>query len=249
MNAPPRVCPRCGRIAAPDARRCAYCGAVVDEAGAAELRQLYATLLELDALIEQGQGERTVQAVRDETHARYLVLHAAFAPPAAARSSAAAPTAPAPASPSAPDAAPGSALHGPVPAWLQRPAGPTPDAAGPADVAAAPRPAGTAFSWQAFLADQAIAIMAYLGGFLLLVATLTFEVGGWQVLGNGIKFGVVCGVYLVFGALGALLRRSPRLGTVARIYLGIFALLTPLVALAAYRFELQATGFPASGML
>ena len=37
---------------------------------------------------------------------------------------------------------------------------------------------GPVFSWRAFIADQAIAVMAYLGGFLLLIATLTFEVSG-----------------------------------------------------------------------
>jgi hypothetical protein len=105
------------------------------------------------------------------------------------------------------------------------------------------------FSWRAFVADQAIAIMAYLGGFLLLVATLAFEVGGWQDLANGAKLAAVVVVYVVFGALGITLRRSVQLRTVGRAYLGVFALMTPLVALAVYRFELQPLGFPIAGMV
>jgi hypothetical protein len=105
------------------------------------------------------------------------------------------------------------------------------------------------FSWRAFVAEQAIAIMAYLGGFLLLVATLAFEVGGWQDLANGVKLAAVMAVYVIFGALGFALRRSAHLRTVGRAYLGVFALMTPLVALAVYRFELQALGFPVAGMV
>ncbi len=91
--------------------------------------------------------------------------------------------------------------------------------------------------------------MAYLGGFLLLIATLTFEVGGWQALPDIIKLAGVLAVYLLFGLLGAALRRSISLRTVGRVYLGIFALMTPLAALAVYRFELQARGFPIAGMI
>ncbi len=91
--------------------------------------------------------------------------------------------------------------------------------------------------------------MAYMGGFLLLVATLAFEVGGWQDLASGFKLAAVVAVYVVFGVLGFVLRRSAHLRTVGRAYLGVFALMTPLVALAAYRFELQPLGFPVIGMV
>jgi hypothetical protein len=98
------------------------------------------------------------------------------------------------------------------------------------------------------MAEQAIAIMSYLGGFLLLVATVTFEVGGWQVLPGGAKVAVVGAVYVVFGGLGLALRRSARLATVGGTYLGVFALMTPLLALAVYRFTLQTSGFSSAGM-
>ena len=43
------------------------------------------------------------------------------------------------------------------------------------------------FSWSAFFAEQSIAILAYTGAFLLLVATLSFEVGGCQVFNDTTK--------------------------------------------------------------
>ncbi|HEY7850170.1 MAG TPA: hypothetical protein VIC27_08905, partial [Ktedonobacterales bacterium] len=52
-----------------------------------------------------------------------------------------------------------------------------------------------------------------------------------------------------FGALGLLMRRLPRLHTVGGAYLGVFALMTPLLALGIYRFGLQAAGFPGAAML
>jgi hypothetical protein len=91
--------------------------------------------------------------------------------------------------------------------------------------------------------------MAYMGGFLLLVATLSFEIGGWQALSLGLKLGAVCVVYAVFGLLGVTFRRSERLRTVGGAYLAVFALMTPLLALGIYRFGLQAAGFSAAGML
>lgn len=91
--------------------------------------------------------------------------------------------------------------------------------------------------------------MAYLGGFLLLVATLSFEVGEWQFLNNTAKLAIVLGVYSIFGGLGLALRNATRLRTVGRTYLGIFALMTPLVCLAVYRFVLQNAHFSGYGML
>jgi hypothetical protein len=122
---------------------------------------------------------------------------------------------------------------------------PPPDSAAPAPAA----PQGTPFSFSHFFADQSIAITAYTGGFLLLVATLIFEIGGWQALGNDGKLVVIALVYLLFGGLGQWLRRVPRLRTVGGAYLIVFALLTPLVALAVYLFALRSQGIALSGMV
>jgi hypothetical protein len=121
--------------------------------------------------------------------------------------------------------------------------------------AAAPPPAvpatpqGTPFSWSAFFAEQSIAIMAYIGAFLLLIATLIFEIGRWQALGDSVKLAAVVGVYLLFGGLGQWLRRVARLRTVGGAYLVVFALLTPLVALAVYLFALRGQGVSIAGMV
>ncbi len=125
-----------------------------------------------------------------------------------------------------------------------------PAVAPPPGAAAAPAtPQGTPFSWSAFFADQSIAIMAYIGAFLLLIATLIFEIGRWQALGNSVKLAVVVVVYLLFGGLGQWLRRVPRLRTVGGAYLVVFALLTPLMALAVYLFALRGRGVPISGVI
>lgn len=243
MAISPLICPHCGSPAAPGARYCATCGEPVDPALFAELNTLYTRVQALDEIIAAGDGGYSVQALRDDYVRRYLAGRQAPAASAAPGPAGVAPSVP-------PGAAPGTAATAPAPAAavVAPPASPAAPPIAPVAPAqpAVPRPV---FSWRAFLADQAIAIMAYLGGFLLLVATLSFEVGAWQVMSDAVKLAVVIAVYLAFGVLGFALRRSTRLRTVGRAYLGVFALMTPLVALAAYRFELRGLGFPVAGML
>src|SRR5215467_9856295 len=114
--------------------------------------------------------------------------------------------------------------------------------------ATSPAPAQP-FSFGAFFADQSIAILAYTGAFLLLVATLSFEIGGWQVLGNTAKLAIVVVVYALFGIAGLILMSRERFRTISRAYLGIFALMTPLVGLAAYQFYIREVGFSVQGMI
>ncbi|HEY7976280.1 MAG TPA: hypothetical protein VID72_13110, partial [Ktedonobacterales bacterium] len=225
------ICARCRWANTPGARYCAHCGEPLDPTLIAELQRLYTLLTELDAQVAAGLGQGTVQALRDTIRERYLAQRM----------------------PQRPSGAPAGAAPATVP--LSKPAATMPAAAPVAasvvapTAAAAPQPHGPVFSWRAFIAEQAIAVMAYLGGFLLLIATLTFEVGGWQALPDLAKLAGVLAVYILFGLLGAALRRSTSLRTVGRVYLGIFALMTPLAALAVYRFELQARGFPIAGMI
>ena len=56
-------------------------------------------------------------------------------------------------------------------------------------------------------------------------------------------------IYLLFGVAGFSLRRVQRLRTLSSVYLAVFALMTPLVALALYRYELQDLHVPAAGVL
>ncbi|MDE3228330.1 MAG: zinc ribbon domain-containing protein, partial [Chloroflexota bacterium] len=242
------LCARCHLMNSADARYCARCGEPVNPQLVADLRRIYETLTELDERIAAGEGALSVQALRDTLRERYLAERSG--PQGAAAGVAAPPTVPL--AQSAP-AAQGAAASPSVP-LAQRAIPVTPPLSvapvAPAAALVAPaQPHGPVFSWRAFIAEQAIAVMAYLGGFLLLIATLTFEVGGWQALPDIAKLGGVLGVYLIFGALGIGLRRAASLRTVSRVYLGVFALMTPLAALAVYRFELQARGFSIAGMV
>ncbi len=229
------ICATCGAQISDGSRYCPRCGEAVEAQLVAELRRLHGEMLTLDRLIGEGRGAQSIAEARAELLKRYLTLRRAPLEASAPGTSAQEPVVASPVAPVSTGATTSAATGG-------RQSAPQGDS-----TATAPR--GPAFSWRAFVAEQAIAIMAYLGGFLLLVATLSFEVGGWRALGDGPKLAVVCVVYAAFGILGLVLRRSTRLRTVAGAYLGVFALMTPLVALAVYRFELQRLGFPAAGML
>ncbi len=226
------ICTRCYRANAPGAIYCAKCGEPVSPKLRADLSRMYSTLLELDEQIAAGHGAETVEGLRNTLRESYLAQREAR--PAA----------------NAPSMAP-TGVPAPRTTPLMQPAAASVATSAPSPVAA-PMPAqphGPVFSWRAFIAEQAISVMAYLGGFLLLIATLTFEVGGWQALPDSLKLAGVLIVYVVFGVLGFALRRASSLRTVSRVYLGVFALMTPLAALAIYRFELQAQGFSPSGMV
>lgn len=231
-------CLNCGRVSPVGASYCQFCGEAIDPALIAELQWLYGALNDLDTRIARGKGEHTITALRDEYRDRYLSARRA---PAAEK--AAAPVWP---------AASGLPFGASAESGAAAPATPAVAAASaiPASAPTAPpQPAGPIFSWQAFLSEQAIAIMMYMGGFLGLVAMLSFEIGGWQSLDLSVKLGAIILVYLAFGALGLVVRRIPRLRAVGGVYLGVFALMTPLVALGIYRFGLQAAGFSGAAML
>lgn len=244
------VCSRCGNVVPQTTRYCPRCGEPIDAKLVDELQSLYSRLRAFDAVIADGAGDRRVADLRAEYLQRYLDLRrgpALAAPttvplmPAAQASPPATPTAAASPPPATPSPAPW-----PVPVGAESSA----ISANGATTGIAHTQDGPVFSWRHFVAEQAIAIMAYLGGFLLLVATLAFVVGAWQALPDHVKFIAVVAVYVVFGMAGFAFRNSERLRTVGRVYLGVFALMTPLVALALYRFELQnIPNFPISAMI
>lgn len=233
-------CTYCGSVPPPGATYCPFCGEAVDPALVAELQWLYGALNDLDTRIAHGEGGQTITALRDEYRDRYLTARRAPAPAASAPSAAPASLSPSP----DPVAAASAAASAPTsPASATQPVAPL------APPTPAPRPEGPVFSWQAFLSEQAIAIMMYMGGFLGLVAMLSFEIGGWQSLDLRVKLGAIIVVYIAFGALGLFMRHRPRLHAVGGAYLGVFALMTPLLALGIYRFGLQAAGFSGAAML
>jgi hypothetical protein len=99
------------------------------------------------------------------------------------------------------------------------------------------------------LVVRTIALLSYLGGFLLLVAALLFVLYGRKVLPDEARLAVVIAVHLCFGTAGLALWRVARLRIVGGVYLAVYALSLPLVGLAAYRFTLHRVGFPISGVL
>ncbi|MGZ3679622.1 MAG: hypothetical protein ACXWQR_13810, partial [Ktedonobacterales bacterium] len=244
------VCSRCGNVVPRATRYCPRCGEPLDTELVEELQSLYKRLRTFDDVIADGAGQRSVADLRAEYLQRYLDLRrgpVTAAPITVPLAPEAETPLPAPslaaAAASTPAATPSTA---PVSTAAAAPGAPAPTVA----AAAVPVQDGPVFSWRRFVAEQAIAIMAYLGGFLLLVATLAFVVGAWQALPDPVKLIVVVVVYAVFGVLGFAFRNSERLRTVGRVYLGVFALMTPLVALAVYRFELQhIPNFPISAMI
>lgn len=262
------ICPRCTLWSPSGVQYCPRCGELIDKELLAELRRLAIIMRDLDKRIADGKGDQTVYGLRDEYFTRYQDIRrarpAAAAPaaqpagprpseqiatPAGAKTPEPAelpPLFPAPPFSAPPVAPPSLAARSPLgSASTGRLAGT--EAGGTSAPAPAPAPAPV-FSWGAFVSEQAIAIMAYLGGFLGLVATLTFVVSKSATLPTPTLL-VVIGVYLAFAIFGWAMRHSERLRTVGRVYLGVFALMTPLVALALYRFELQSLNVPVAGML
>ncbi|HET7771928.1 MAG TPA: hypothetical protein VFN74_24350, partial [Chloroflexota bacterium] len=108
----------------------------------------------------------------------------------------------------------------------------TPEAA-PTQVTPTPAPPGPGL--REFLAERSILIVSYVGAFLLIVATLLFELAA-ETFGGPVRFAGVLALDLVFGAAAWLCWRSPRLRIVGTTYLAIFALIAPLVFVAAYVF-------------
>lgn len=240
-------CPKCHQVSPVGTRYCPTCGEPLDPALAAEVYELYATLRDLDARLAAGKGGESIQQLRDAYRTRYLEQHPNATTPEQileqrwlyralldldARLTAS-----------------GGALtvaalrEAYLARYLAIRAGPT--------AVERRAPTGPAFSWEAFLQEGAIALMAYLGGFLLVVAAFTLTVGSWTGLSDATKVVLVVGVHILFLVLGLVLRGTRRssLRTVGNAYLAVFALLLPVVALAIYRFALQNVSVPLAGII
>lgn len=253
--APQRVasswnCSRCQQMSPLGTSYCPRCGEALDPALLAELQWLAVIMRTLDQRIATGLGEQKVAELRAEYFTRYQnIRRVRPAVPLAAPTSAPVTSQVAQATAWFQEATKGRKqvdryqINQVMPPPLMPPQ--TPTAAAPVRTAA---PAEPAFSWRAFVSEQAIAILAYLGGFLALVATLTLVVSQAETLPL-LTLLVVCAAYVAFGIAGLVVRRIERLRTVGRVYLGVFALSTPLVMLALYRFQLQQLNVPVAGML
>ena len=122
-------------------------------------------------------------------------------------------------------------------AWLRSAAHASGEPAAPAS---APAP-----TLRAFLAERSILILSYTGALLLIVATVLFELYGVASLPGWLRFGGVLVLDLVFAAAAVYCVRSARLRIVGQTYTAVFALLAPLVLVAAWFFlELEEQGLP-----
>src|SRR5439155_27139525 len=97
--------------------------------------------------------------------------------------------------------------------------------------ATAPRP-----SLREFLSENSILIVSYLGAFLLIVATVLFELYGVTGMPGSVRFAAVAALDVVFAAAGWACLRSSRLRPVGHAYVALFALMLPLVGVAGYVF-------------
>jgi hypothetical protein len=123
-----------------------------------------------------------------------------------------------------------------------------PEAARPTIEQAAPIPVAVApgappISLRDLFAEHSVVILASFGAFLLVVATVLFELYGTVGLGGEVRLGAVVFLNLVFAVAGYLANGRERLRSVGSIYIALAAVLLPLVGLAAWTFlELGARG-------
>ncbi|MFI5282166.1 MAG: hypothetical protein ACHQ0J_03460 [Candidatus Dormibacterales bacterium] len=117
-----------------------------------------------------------------------------------------------------------------------------PAAAGPPAAAIAPPPAAPKApsvrgpSLRDLFAEHSVVILASLGAFLLVVATVLFELYGTVGLGGEVRLGAVVALNLILAVAGYMASRQDRLRAVGRIYTGLAAALLPLVGIAAWTF-------------
>lgn len=126
-----------------------------------------------------------------------------------------------------------------APAPTQVTAAPPPVAApamplAPAAPTAPPPP--PSFSLRDLFAEHSVLILAALGAFLLVVATVLFELYGSSGLGGAVRLGGVVALDLIFAFAGYFARRKKGLVSVGQIYIALAAVLLPLVGVAAWTF-------------
>jgi hypothetical protein len=97
-------------------------------------------------------------------------------------------------------------------------------------------PIAPSISLRDLFAEHSVLILASLGAFLLVVATVLFELYGTGGLGGGVRLGGVVALNVIFAAAGYLANRQERLRSVGSIYIALAAVLLPLVGLAAWTF-------------
>src|ERR1700681_416199 len=106
----------------------------------------------------------------------------------------------------------------------------------PAPVAVLAAPARPPISLRDLFAEHSVLILASLGAFLLVVATVLFELYGTVGLGGGVRLAAVVALDVIFAAAGYVALGRPDLRSVGQIYTALAAVLLPLVGVAAWTF-------------
>src|SRR5260370_27384132 len=91
-------------------------------------------------------------------------------------------------------------------------------------------------SLREFFADRSILILSYVGAFLLIVATLLFELSAFTAVDSTARFIGVLVLNLIVGLGGWACFRLPALRVGGRTYVAIAALMVPLTFVAAWVF-------------
>lgn len=110
------------------------------------------------------------------------------------------------------------------------------DAPHPAPAAVPAAPARPPISLRDLFAEHSVLILASLGAFLLVVATVLFELYGTTGLGGGVRLAAVVALDIIFAAAGYFTLGRPDLRSVGQIYTALAAVLLPLVGVAAWTF-------------
>ncbi|HXC77025.1 MAG TPA: hypothetical protein VNU19_08230, partial [Candidatus Acidoferrum sp.] len=97
-------------------------------------------------------------------------------------------------------------------------------------------PAAPSISMRDLFAEHSVLILAALGAFLLVVATVLFELYGTVGLGGSVRLAAVVALDVIFAVAGYLALGQQRLRLVGQIYTAIAAALLPLVGVAAWTF-------------
>ena len=108
----------------------------------------------------------------------------------------------------------------------------------PPPVRRAPRPT-LAEVGRRFVTEHGILLISYAGAFLLIVATLLFQLYGPADMPNGLRLAAVAGLNLAFAVAAVICWHRAALRLVAASYTVIAALMWPLTLIAAYQYILR----------
>ena len=132
-------------------------------------------------------------------------------------------------------------------------------AGGPAEAAAAPRPAAPAVAARArpvvarregpgWLAEQQANLLLYLGAFLIVIAVVIYVSASGRAVGGGPRMALLSAGTLLFLMTGLLCGRFPRVRQAGVVFFAVSALMMPLNFVGAYAFFFSDEGIDPTGL-